>query len=794
MDWLKSSLTKSSGFEDGGDTQFEQTMANMGHSFLRDKAPTLLDYELGFQLLDRDENDTKAVGVYAFKIGKQLLYAPIFFLRGQPKGHELLYVKNQDIFLPLKENWLNYLLNKEPRDMGESVTRQTRGMGQQSPDLNDLATPPSKRASADTPEVDFFPVYSHLKTASWQAAITDYDMHCSEHLRLEDVLADASYPMLKFAAELVASRPAVAKAFSQWYSLEDLQQRLQAARQKQASSSVLDAVNKNQIATGSLVDCLEKDAAKKAKQEAIQKLEVFTIEVVGTPDSDFLSDSEISRILEDGITIRDSRGDGEVSTAIKEIVSQRLTNPTQTGIYQVLVAPGEFERCLVIKSPHGFAGRESYSILIRLDGEKIFGNYPTHKIWVLEEDTEDGKTERQSWDSWFESLADGAPATGRGHYIAVGPAADGTVAMSLDTKYTGSDTSYFAAHPNTSLGNAAYEVKSIPEKRRPHNHCPYSDGATVYTDMPKSSKLKSKTGRLYVPSSFKWIHLGDISTGLYSMCCGEDSRSTRAPLIPADPIMATREIRKKTAALHISHDGLRYCINGRSGLQKAAALLHLVTDYGLRESASSLLLKQAVEQKRVRGEAIECRVKLANPYLYSGGGGNAPAFPESQYGTFNPLGSESPTLSPQTNEVPVDSLSPSNYDRSGYDISRDGEDFQRAVQSVQQAAQSGQKEVFDTAMITNMLKTVRDDSMIDKHVPALLKAVDKLGRILFMFYWHQERFEERYGKQDLAELEDSLRNAFEVLGDVVIFLKQKSIEPYPEEDLHGLDLGEASEI
>jgi hypothetical protein len=57
-----------------------------------------------------------------------------------------------------------------------------------------------------------------------------------------------------------------------------------------------------------------------------------------------------------------------------------------------------------------------------------------------------------------------------------------------------------------------------------------------------------------------------------------------------------------------------------------------------------------------------------------------------------------------------------------------------------------------------------------------MKALDRLGRVLFMFYWHQEEFQERYGKADLPELEDSLRNAFEVLGDVVLYLKQKTID------------------
>src|SRR5688572_21129501 len=78
-------------------------------------------------------------------------------------------------------------------------------------------------------------------------------------------------------------------------------------------------------------------------------------------------------------------------------------------------------------------------------------------------------------------------------------------------------------------------------------------------------------------------------------------------------------------------------------------------------------------------------------------------------------------------------------------------------------------------MIGSMLKAVRQDSLVDRYLGDLMKALDKLGRILFMFYWHQEEFEDRYGKQDLPELEDSLRNAFEVLGDVCLFLKEKQV-------------------
>jgi hypothetical protein len=79
-------------------------------------------------------------------------------------------------------------------------------------------------------------------------------------------------------------------------------------------------------------------------------------------------------------------------------------------------------------------------------------------------------------------------------------------------------------------------------------------------------------------------------------------------------------------------------------------------------------------------------------------------------------------------------------------------------------------------MISGLLKVVRQDGLVDRYLGDLMKALDKLGRILFLFYWHSDEFEDRYGKQDLPELEDTLRNSFEVLGDLVLFLKEKTVQ------------------
>jgi hypothetical protein len=141
-----------------------------------------------------------------------------------------------------------------------------------------------------------------------------------------------------------------------------------------------------------------------------------------------------------------------------------------------------------------------------------------------------------------------------------------------------------------------------------------------------------------------------------------------------------------------------------------------------------------------------------------------------------------PATAPTMREIPIPEMSTYNTDRNIYDPR--GPD-QQALAVAQQAAQTGQREVFDTAMFGSMLKAVRQDSMVDRYLGDLMKGLDRLCRVLFLLYWHGDEFADRYGSQDLPELEDGLRNAIEVVGDVVLALKSKSIEP---------DLGDGSDV
>jgi hypothetical protein len=276
----------------------------------------------------------------------------------------------------------------------------------------------------------------------------------------------------------------------------------------------------------------------------------------------------------------------------------------------------------------------------------------------------------------------------------------------------------------------------------------------------------------------------------------------------------TKAIYEKTAELRINHGGTVVEVNGYP-MDHAYVVGHLVRDWALTEKQAREVVGLARDARR-----FKCRVKLAsglpddptayhvawlrdvNEFLKEAAPGDpmdpmmagmtsAPPFPEPPTGSEQTLNGSVPAQYPQSETVPVMSTDPAQNNQAVYDP-RTPPDPQ-TMQTGMQAAQTGQKEVFDTAMVGSLLKAVRDDTMVDRHLGDLMKGLDRIGRILFSFYWHGEEFQERYGKKDMPELEDSLRNAFEQLGDVVLFLKQKTVEPFPEEAA-GADLGSTAQV
>lgn len=758
----------------GDDIPFEQAFSNLAHAYLRDSAPKLLDHEIGFQLLDRNRENTKAVGVFAFKVGSQWLYAPVFFLNGDLKGHELLYIKNQDMFVPLKENWINYLINRKPSILGSGISKNLAQFGQRQPDFTQLSRSPAKFGSAQPTLKEMvtavMPTLAKTATLNTELAFTEL----GQILHLPTFLKQAGFDTISALVKTCQHAPQIAAAIDELHGLNIIQDAIKSAQARQVKTASVLA-----------------DAPETPKALATLKVITYDVTLQEAPPPG-LTEEDQEKLLQDGVLIQDQRDRDNVSIPYNIQVEQKLFNPSESGLYDILVKPGEIERCYVAIYPQGAAKRENFATVVRVEGTPDWINDRTDHIFAL------SRIEGKEFDEWFDGLpdADSLPSKNT-RYVLLNRNGAATVPVRVLREYgegsygTTSYEVHLDDHPKHRPAGTAPGYCCDPD---PLNYDKYRDGVRMHLNGQSGSKLRSSMGDIFVPAGYKRLAVSpgedDAETAVDQYACG-CSESADPPLMPGNLADAQLMLMQKLGSVTLYHNGTAVEIHSpkkqliEKELSEKQAMVSLVQKHGLREAAARELLKTAAAKRK-----YTFHVKYANPYgppMMIQGAPSAPSDPGPVMGGESIMGTSIPTQLGIDVGVPVSDVSAANTDRSIYNPNTmlDHKD----VRAVIDAAQSGQREVFDTAMIGAMLRTVRDDGMVDRYMGELTKGLDKLGRILFMFYWHGDRFAERYGKADMPELEDSLRNAFEMLGDVILFLKQKTIEPYPDEASQDVDLG-----
>jgi len=799
-------------------SSFEQAFASLAHTYLRDKAPRLLDFMVGFQLVDRNEDNTQAVGIFGFKAGGQWLYAPVFFLSGDLKGHELLYLKDKDQFVPLKENWVNYLLAKRPYVLGEPESRSLQQLGARSPDLRQLVTPPAyaKYGSVrvDLPAswegwlVEFAPSLGQLATRA-PSELKKF-AGFAERFSLDEVLAE-SLPLCKLAYAVSERYPAIGHYIEKFYGPGLFKQALLQLRDRAtAPESVLAGISQK---PGSFRE-------KTAVADEKVKITVDDDETI-TRNVPEMSEEQRERLLRDGYLVEDARTGEEASKAYNTQLEVTLVNPDASGLYDVLVKPGGFERCLVLSNPHSNQGRQAFITVIRLDPrnwvnayrggvfakpnvepietfadwydkQKGTESFKTNSVYVaitrdgqgscpfrVRRKTGDGRYDASFYDypEWHTRPLWDPPAgdccsqpSPRDEAVQLNAragtrlrAVDGTLFIPSEAKVL------LVRQPAFDYDDEVEGVPDEPESKNP----PIEPGQLVDVQLQiiqKSAVLDDEPDDEIVEDAYVAKQFQRFPRYYGSRGRRRRRRVKKAEFELAAPADLEARVLRETEPLKVYSNGTEVRLNGDEPRTVKSALFALIREHGLRESVAKALLKEADRHRVCRA-----RIKYAQGYPLLGVGPTAPAIPEPAYGmeSYPPV----QTIMPQEEELAVPDLAASEYDTSVYDTGPEAMPDAGAMQVAQQAGAAGQKEVFDTAMIAGLLKAVRQDSLVDRYMGDLLKAVDRLGRLLFLFYWHNAEFEDRYGKADMPELEDTLRNAFEVVGDLVLFLKEKDVAP-----------------
>lgn len=758
----------------GNDVQFEQAFSNLAHAYLKDKAPGLLDYEVGFELMERNEDNTKAVGLFGFKVGTQWLYAPVFFINGDLKGHELLYLKDQDQFVPLKENWLNYILRRKPASLGKKTDQNMARLGFLSPDLQAFSRPPAKFASAVDKDEMREGVRSFAKFACTNPS---NDPKFDNALTLKSFLTKEAAHGKQAFKELVKALIGTCQQFPKM---------AEAIEKVYGPDFIKNAVDKlKSIPEPGILseeDVYIKPQEKQALTIMIRSFNASSDGVMDSPKADK------EKLLTDGVIFRDARTKDDTAIAYKVQEPTSIENPASTGVYDLLVCPFSMLKTIIFLMPHGPSGRHDFATVVNYTGERHWinshpGNLFTRPPRDGGQDAPESKDSGQSFAKFFEGLSSISSLSKGNVYLAVSESGDASVPFEVLKVLGDSD------------GTSGYKVRYLDyaSQARP-KYLPavaknaYGDfsggmshigaGQNLYVTDKPGVRIKSINGDLYVPGNFKAVKLSGDS------CCGDGA------IVPGDLNDLQHAIYQKSASLNVRHTGSEVSINGRV-LDPQSALIHLVRDVSLREKQARVILDEAktlkvanyIIHKPVKEDAGDLIKSAApgdpmDPSMM--GGTSAPAFPTQPTGMEQTLLGSVQSSYPMQQAIPAMSGTSLQSNTAMYDPRLPDPNTMAVGYN---AAQSGQKEVFDTSMIGTLIKSVRDDTMVDRHLGDLMGGLDKIGRILFSFYWHKDKFEDRYGKKDMPELEDNLRNSFEQMGDLLLFLKQKTIDSYPDEGI-----------
>ena len=742
----------------GADQSFEESVSNLAHEFLSDKAPSLMKDELGFQLLDKSDDDNKGVGVCVFKPNGVLMFAPIFFLNGEIKGHELLFLPDQDLFIPLKEPWINEIIGKKPALVGDPVDKNfQRTHGGIQPDLSVFRTPPTKFAAYLNynilqQEPEFLPKLKKFisktgvefnKTASLMLDSLNEVLNATN---LRKFFKYASSKSLNKLNNVINGSLLTKKAFEKMYPNVKLESYTKYRTKKARSKELLRNDSPN----------WRDEFFNNPKKAGYVSIISYSATI--TSGSPFhLTEDEKEKLAKQQYLVVDNRSDKQVAKVAME-GPQTFTTPVDSGVYSVLMADGTFKDLVIIRrvqmDNQWLVGDKDCDFLVCEPGSNTAMPAAGKNIFCKE------KYPKEKFKKWYNSLPDATNFSFLKNHSILN----------------------FINENGSCYGDVQGHITRFGDVIR------IKSGKTDVEIGDKwTSVLKKRGDSLYVPKDCK-VFAAECSCP----CCLSESGE---PLMFGRPeiIKAAEAKTHQTIKLSTAHD---WCIiNGKQYPTKYAGFCSLIKDYNLREKDAKALFKQA-DANSAGYHVASIFVKKADIPLNP----EANKRPESDMYFPEPLENDSGAVFGDM--VPV---APGNFQTvqtSEQYLAPNSGPYENTLNPpypaddmvmVQQALQNGQEEVFNLSVLKQFLNDGDLSSEIDEEIPELIRGMNHAGRMLFRYYWKGEKFKELYGPQEMPELESSLRKVFELLGDIVLLLKHRLKKDDTYGELSKINLADLNE-
>lgn len=852
--------------ESSSQRQFEDDFGSLAYQFVNDRAPALIPYLLGFEVVDRNEDGSKAVGIFGYKVDEDFYYIPAFFLNNQVRGVDLILNKKTNQFVPLTEKWIDFIINKHSIRIGTPASNEVRDT-MRNPDLTFVQRPQLAlgKIAEGSDNAPWTPkeAWNHIKEAT--ARIMSEDAVFREMfagaVQKGGVEKAAESKYFKDFMEKVGGPECMTRFLKAMHDVDFANAAL--SLYKDAEAFWTENLKEASIH----VDRMRKIADAKPKVRVVSSTEGLAKVAQDTPASDIgeadkpLSVEENARqIVEHDFTIEDLRKDDEVAKVTDDEAlvdfEHRFQPPEGPGRYNFMMSDGMSREGVMLNTVISPSCDDNNTLICFEDEGNILTEACPRAIVTTEfseESVGEGAGDKDSLKELFNKATpisdieigandprrdDGVP------YLFIDD--KGNAAGPFFIKFTIEDGEHVRF--GTGYGSDAKIVTSAKDglsesygfmdwnlRDRFHNEdgskgdnrdcccpcecCGSSDFISIgsFSGLPKKTSagviiphdwkaLKIRVVRRYAPyvENEKPEDRAEREAKFAKERAEIESKYTFASAMDILETMRSDGIQR----IKVASDGVDYFVvvdgtkrrHGPMGYKAAA--VDLVTRFGLRPRRAFDVLAKVASAKEalllVQIPSLNKTEKKAQDGLV---GVSMPA-PMEQLPSVDPYTGIPVYQSPyvdmtQGQFTGVPGLPPEGGLTRGINVggemerSMGGGEFpdehndslsdgalpidEEARRLAEDAAKAGQRHVFDQAAIGGLVKVYDTANVVDSYIPDFMDTIDRLGRILFLFYWKHEDFNQRYGSDDVVSMEDRLRNVFKQLGELTLNLKEKAV-------------------
>lgn len=691
---------------------FEQTIANMVETKLAAEQDRLMPYRRGFVLLDFNEEENRAFGVYRFRLNDADVLVPAVYRDGELSGTDIMILIDTRMFVPAVRGWITKILNSGPSVVAEMIKGSSGAPGPSSVHLY----------------MKDFP-YA-LKTASTELQASELTA-LNDAFRL-DMLEPMSPEML--VRSYLAGHPSAAAVVHR--AMTDDSKLMDVLTDRYGDGFV------EEMKLVAADACVRDSVFRKAScpVEAPAKVQVITD--MGSPEAAALSPANKRLLMQRGMFVVDHRSATETIDVFESPAQGSMQTLSAPGIYRILLADGSLEKARLVvwedecggdiptcnPSPgnvyRSAPGQKLGAIfesmpdkMFRLSGKVIWG-----RPYMFREENSD-ETSRLEDVGYPISFSSAVKASKQQEKDADKSVADAVHASDKSVPVAPDIRAWDIAvidPKNNALVISAWQANKAGEEVSIN----YNGQDLILAESPDYHNITFGTNQVFVPEGSRLVGVGD-----------------HLPFQLGTPGQVEKLLVRKIGVkpLQLNREGSLYSMEGAAthvAQTEKDAMLTLIYDVGMSAADASQVLGKTASSA---GKGYRCLVShraatVLGPVNLNG---MKISYPEEQIRTFN-------VSSAMTQKV--------------------GEVKKEKEKS---------KDEFDLNFLKRVVSVSDFREITAEDVRTATAAMNTAGRRLLMLLLHRPACEERFGKDDTESLITSTRQQFVNEGDLALFLRDK---------------------